>query len=584
MKVLGIGDGFGVGAVLVEDGVVRFAISEERLSRIKNHSGYYHGFPNRSIELTLGATDTDPESIDEIALSNFAFPPVFLRLLALHRSRPLGDKEFLDRHEFSQTVNSRLYSVFSERRSDSPLARSSIAVYRRALARKLRRSFGLDRPIVFHDHHRCHAASAYFTQAEDDCLAVTLDCHGDGLSGSVSVASKGKLERLAAFPATDSLGSFYAAVTHHLGFQHHRHEGKVTGLAAYADPEVAGADMRRMISYDPEKRRIETNLGRNQFTSIARIGSFLSKPYSREEIAAAAQNHLEQIVLRVVGDLLEQTGKRKVLLAGGIFGNVKLNQRINELPGVDYLWIHPGMGDEGQPVGAALAACAERGAYRLERIDDVFWGPDFGEGEFVKALASSGFQYERCPDIEMRVAEQLARKKIVARCSGRLEFGPRALGNRSILFHAGDPSANDWLNKALQRSEFMPFAPATLRSRAVDCYKNVESADYAATFMTVCFDCHPEFVERCPAVVHVDATARPQLVDERNQPAFFRILTEYERLTGIASVINTSFNIHEEPIVCSPDDALRAFATARLDHLALGDYLVSRSDEGGASG
>jgi carbamoyltransferase len=174
------------------------------------------------------------------------------------------------------------------------------------------------------------------------------------------------------------------------------------------------------------------------------------------------------------------------------------------------------------------------------------------------------------------VAELLARRRIVARCDGALEYGPRALGNRSILFHAGDPSVNDWLNKALRRTEFMPFAPATLARRAARAYRNLASAQVAAAFMTVCFDCEPDFSRQCPAVVHVDGTARPQLVDEHGSPRFAAILAEYERLTGIASLINTSFNIHEEPIVCTPQDALRAFATASLDYLALGPWLVSR--------
>jgi carbamoyltransferase len=574
--VLGIGDGFGAGVALVEDGRVRFAASEERFSRIKNHSGYYHGFPDRSIACALESTGWEPASVDAIAISNFAFPPVPLRLLALSRSRPVGDLEFLDRHEFSQAVNSRLYSVFSERPSSSLLARTSIAVYRQALARKLFAQFGLDAPIEFVDHHRCHASSAYFTQAEDDCLVVTMDCHGDGLSGSVSIAAGGALKRIASFPANASLGSFYAAITNHLGFQHHRHEGKVTGLAAYGDPRVALEDMRRMIRYDPEQRRFHTALGRNQFTAIARAASFLSRDYSREEIAAAAQLHFEQIVVEVIRGFLAHTGRRRVLLAGGLFGNVKLNQRINELPEVEYLFVHPGMGDEGLPVGAALALAAERDDYALERIANVFWGPSHSEATIEKALAGVDLPAERCDDIEWRVASLLAERRIVARCDGALEYGPRALGNRSILYWAGDPTVNDWLNRALQRTEFMPFAPATLRSRAPDAYVNLASAEYAAGFMAVCFECTPEFKDQCPAVVHVDGTARPQLVDEHGTPGFFAILTEYERLTGIASVINTSFNIHEEPIVCTPQDALQAFATARLDHLALGPYLVSR--------
>jgi carbamoyltransferase len=577
MRVLGIGDGFNAGVALVEDGVVRFAVNEERLSRIKNHSGYYHGFPYASIELAFRAGGWSADSIDQVAVSNFAFPPLPLRVLALSRARPLGDTEFLDQHEFSQTVNSRLYSLVSERVPGSALGRSSTAVYGRLLRRQLQARFGLDRPITFVDHHRAHAASAYYTQPADDCLVLTMDCHGDGLSGSISLGSGGTLRRIHVFPAAHSLGSFYAAITNHLGFQHHRHEGKVTGLAAYGDPNVAAGDVARMISYDPQRRRLTNHLGRNQFINIRRIAAFFSRSYRREDVAAAAQRHLERIVLQIVTDFLAETGKRKVLLAGGVFGNVKLNQRINELPEVEYLAVHPGMGDEGLAVGAALAATAAAGPLAPRAVEDVFWGPGFDDREAEDAVRAAGFPYRREGDIDGVVAQLLAEKRIVARCDGRLEYGPRALGNRSILFHAGDPSVNDWLNKKLRRTEFMPFAPITLRAHGSRCYRKVESAAYSAAFMTVCFDCEPSFTQQCPAVVHVDGTARPQLVDERNQPALHRILTAYERRTGIASVINTSFNMHEEPIVCSPSDALRAFASAELDHLVVGSFLVSRN-------
>jgi carbamoyltransferase len=232
-------------------------------------------------------------------------------------------------------------------------------------------------------------------------------------------------------------------------------------------------------------------------------------------------------------------------------------------------------------VGAALACSAELGVYELARIENVYWGPGFDDAEAERALSGSGFDVERVPDIAQRVAELLANHKIVARCTGRMEYGPRSLGHRSILFHAGDPSANDWLNHKLRRSEFMPFAPATLAASAPGCYRDLASAAYAAEFMTVCFDVEPEFRKQCPAVVHVDGTARPQLVSETSHPDFHRILSGYERLTGIGSLVNTSFNIHEEPIVCSPADAVRAFTTAELDHLALGSFLVSKPTAGG---
>ncbi len=577
MRVLGIGDGFGAGTALLEDGVVKFAVSEERLSRIKNHSGYYHGFPYGSIEMALKSTRWAPESLDHVSIANHAFPPLPLRILALSRNRPLGEKELLSQNEFSQTVNSRLYSLISERESQSLLGKGSTSIYRTMLAKKLKERFQIDKPIVFVDHHRAHAASAYYTQEEDDCLVVTMDCHGDGLSGTVSVGSGGELNRIAKFPASDSLGSFYAAVTNHLGFEHHRHEGKVTGLAALGDPRVAEDDVRQMISYDPRARRLTNRLGRNQFISIRNIARFFTRAYKPEDIAAAAQAHLERLVIQILTDFLSDTGKRKILLAGGIFANVKLNQRINELPEIDYIYVHPGMGDEGMPVGAALASSAAKASFERHCLDNVFLGPGFEDDEIKQTLGASGLPHLYEPNIELAIAKLLANKNIVARFDGRMEYGPRALGNRSILFHAGDPSVNDWLNKKLRRTEFMPFAPATLKERAPASYRNLESASYTAEFMTICFDCSPRFSDLCPAVVHVDGTARPQLVNRNSQESFHKTITEYEKLTGISSVINTSFNIHEEPIVCTPQDAIRAFKMAEFDYLAIGNYLVSRT-------
>ena len=525
MRILGIGDGFGAGIALVEDGAR--SLRRERGTPLAHQepSGYYHGFPERSLRCGFEATGWAPEAIDRDRDLELRLPAAAVAS-ARARAQAPARREGIPRASRVQpdAEQSALQPVLRAPLELASGARLDLGLPGGA-RQEAEEDFGLVAPIVFVDHHRNHAASAYFTQPEDDCIVFTLDCHGDGLSGSVSLASKGRIERIAAFPARDSIGSFYAAITHHLGFKHHRHEGKVTGLAAYADPNIALADMQRMISYDPASGRIQTQLGRNQFASIANIGSFFSRAYTREEIAAAAQAHLEHLVLAIVRQHLQGTGRRKLLLAGGIFGNVKLNQRINQLDEAEYLFVHPGMGDEGLPVGAALACSAELGSYELARIQNVYWGPGFDDAEAERALAGSGFAVERVPDITQRVAELLAAHKIVARCSGRMEYGPRSLGHRSILYHAGDPSANDWLNHKLRRSEFMPFAPATLASHAAACYRDLASAAYAAEFMTVCFDVEPEFRKQCPAVVHVDGTARPQLVTEASHPDFHRILS-----------------------------------------------------------
>ena len=240
------------------------------------------------------------------------------------------------------------------------------------------------------------------------------------------------------------------------------------------------------------------------------------------------------------------------------------------------LFVHPGMGDEGLALGAAFALASARSETTISpgKLSDVYFGPEYGEGETQAAIAQEGLEAGYVPDIEKKVAELISQGQVVARFAGRMEYGPRALGNRSILYGATDPKVNDWLNQRLKRSEFMPFAPVTLEQYADQCYENLEGARYASKFMTVTFDCTAWMKERCPAVVHVDGTARPQLINRETNPSYYRIVDEYRKITGLPSVINTSFNMHEEPIVCSPRDAIRGFLDGGLDYLAIGNFLL----------
>jgi carbamoyltransferase len=210
-----------------------------------------------------------------------------------------------------------------------------------------------------------------------------------------------------------------------------------------------------------------------------------------------------------------------------------------------------------------------------EPIADVFLGPSYTDDEIQRALQLAQLPFTKHSPIEPTIASLIAGGKVVARFNGRMEYGPRALGNRSILYHAKEPEVNQWLNQRLGRTEFMPFAPATLAEHREACYLNTDGCAHAAEFMTLTFDCTEQMKRNAPAAVHVDGTARPQLVTATSNPSFYRILTEYHALTGLPSVINTSFNMHEEPIVCSPDDAIRAFLQGNLDYLAIGDCLVA---------
>jgi carbamoyltransferase len=199
------------------------------------------------------------------------------------------------------------------------------------------------------------------------------------------------------------------------------------------------------------------------------------------------------------------------------------------------------------------------------------------------ALNDAGLRFDRHHDIELEIARLIADNQVVGRFDGRMEYGPRALGNRSILYPAQDPDVNQWLNHRLGRTEFMPFAPATLYEDRHENYLHIDGAEFTAQFMTITFDCTPSMKEQCPAAVHVDGTARPQLVSETSNPSFYRVLSEYKRLTGVSSVINTSFNMHEEPIVCSPEDAIRAFVDGRLDYLAIGPFLATSHERAHAA-
>ncbi len=286
------------------------------------------------------------------------------------------------------------------------------------------------------------------------------------------------------------------------------------------------------------------------------------------------QKILEEELVDIVRPFAEKTKARNLCLSGGIFANVKANAELFRSLGFDEVYIYPHMGDGGLGPGAAL----EFMQAKPEPFDNVYWGPSYSDDEIEQALKSAGGQgltYQRLDDPEARIAELLTEKNVVARFDGRMEFGPRALCNRSILYGADEPEANNWLNKRLGRTEFMPFAPVVMKEHASKLFKGMDGTEHACQFMTIILDCTDWMKERCPAVVHVDGTARPQIVTKEINPSIHRVLSLYEQATGVPVLVNTSFNMHEEPIVCSPEDAVRAYLTSKLDYLAIGPYLAS---------
>jgi carbamoyltransferase len=370
-------------------------------------------------------------------------------------------------------------------------------------------------------------------------------------------------------------------VTHLCGYRATLHEGKITGLAAHGEPRYL--DMfQKLIAFQDGQIR---NIGRLYHSSaIAAMRALLPPDWEHPDLAASIQTHLEEVAVPYVQHWLRASGKRRVCLSGGVFSNVRLNQKIAELPECDAVFVFPAMGDGGLASGAAYCALRDRGV-RLERTDGValphvYLGPDFTDQQIEKALAHSGLPYEPQDDIATTAARLIHEGRVVARFDGAMEYGPRALGNRTIMYHTKDPEVNAWLNKRLHRTEFMPFAPACLAGQEAKLFRWTEAASRSARFMTITLDCSDWMKAHCPAVVHIDGTARPQIVDPEINPGFHAIIERYHELSGIPAIVNTSFNMHEEPIVCTPDDSIRAFVTGGLDNLVIGKFLVSRPDGG----
>ncbi|MFQ3567075.1 MAG: carbamoyltransferase C-terminal domain-containing protein [Aggregatilineales bacterium] len=577
MKVLGLGTEGDSGAAIIEDGRIIAAINEERLARLK----LVTGFPRASILEVLRLSNT---SVDELSAVLIGGKDDLL----VDELEPF-DGWFQYKPSGIGGIIKRSTHLFARYRNELPFLETAYYTLleptfqrrRAGLRQILEAEFGITCPIEFVDHHFCHITSAYYTSGFDDALVISLDGGGDAKSGRVYTVRDGVFESLDETATYNSLGNYYAYVTHMCGFKAMKHEGKITGLAAHGEPKYL--DLLREFIVVEEGRLV--NKGRVVFQSaIDELGRRLPKGWTREDMAASIQVHFEELTASFVQYWARKTGLRKVAVAGGVFANVRVNQVVHELAEVDEIHIHPHMGDGGLAVGAGLAACVPGTLERTmpavrEPIADVYLGTELTDEAILAAFRKFGLEPEAFDGpIEEMVADLLVQGHVVARANGRMEYGPRALGNRSILYQPTDRSVNDWLNHNLRRTEFMPFAPSTLYEERERCFENVAGADHAAEFMTITFDCTPWMRESMEGVVHVDGTARPHLVRKDRNPSFYRIIEAFYERTGLPAIINTSFNMHEEPIVCSAEDCVRAFISGNLDYLAIGNYLVKHPE------
>lgn len=574
--VLGISDSHDAGVAIVsEDGIVA-ALNEERLVRRKMAAG----FPVQCLEQIFSIAKVSPAEIAMVGVAGKSSSGESIPL-----NNDLSDDS--GNHKFSQRVAELIDSV----PGGSRLFTSSLTLnaYRESLVysgharleriRKQLEQFGINAPVVSYDHHEAHLASAYYSGGRADALVISNDGFGDGLCSKVAVGDPHtfRLSTISNNSFYNSLGAYYNYVTEFCGFKKSHHAGKTTGLAAFGNPDKTLPIFEEMIRWHPEQGAY-LNHGKLFGRCLNDIHIRLAG-HNIEDAAAGIQKHCENILTEMVRHYIHRTGRSNVVLVGGVHANVKINQRIAELPEVEHLSVFPNMGDGGLCAGAAFLALNELLPYGFapRQLDHVYLGPKYTVDEMHAALANAKLIFSKAENIPAEVASRLANGKVVARFDGAMEYGPRSLGNRSILYPAINSDVNKWLNQQLKRTEFMPFAPV-LRKEDVDDYLigYDSKTAHAAQFMTLTYNVTPRCKAEAPAVVHVDGTARPQVLDRAVNPDYYDIISEYDKLTGMKVLVNTSFNMHEEPIVCSPADAVRAYQDSNLDTLALGPFIVDK--------
>jgi len=576
MIVLGIIDSKPSSAAILKDGQILSAIAEERLCRMKMASG----MPRQAIKQVMADAGISAKDIDVVAVS---------QRVSVFEPEPIPWNGWFDKnHAGKPRPFEKISGALAPVAGYIPFAQKAHHQIKDIISRKrlaqipefLEREYGIIAPVRYYDHHYCHATSAYFTSNYEKALVVTLDGGGDGLSGSVYQGENGILTRLSAVDSFNSLGNFYSYITHLSGFKAESHEGKITGLAALGKPTYINI-LREFVHYE-EPGQIQYAVPMYHRSALKQIANRLPADFDKADLAASVQLLLEEIGIEFIRYWLRKTGIRSIAVAGGVFANVKFNQRVHELDEVDNFFVHPAMDDSGLAVGGAFAALADETGVEptrlLQRLKNVYFGTSYGDDEIRAAIEAFGFEATYESNITDLVAKLLAEGHVVARFTGRMEYGPRALGHRSILYQTTDPSINDWLNAHLLRTEFMPFAPATLQEYADECYEGLDGARDSARYMTITFNCTEKMRSQSPGVVHVDGTARPQILDPDTAPDFYNIAVAYHQLTGIPSLINTSFNMHGEPIVCTPEDALRSFNEGKLDYLAIGNWMVTNPE------
>jgi carbamoyltransferase len=569
MYILGLTTLGDSAASLIRDGELIAAVEEERFSRVKHHSG----FPYKAIQFCLdhaGITLKDVEHVGHY------WKPWILR----HKAMQAARSAFISREMFRARADRGIVQV-----SDSYLG-----MFKHP--RRLREHFGpSDFKFHYLEHHQTHAASAFFVSPFESAAILTWDGTGEDTTTLFSRGSGNKIEVLDRIKLPHSLGQFYSAVTNYIGFDMFKgDEWKVMGLAAYGEPKY----------YDFFREKVLTTNGRGDFRfNIKVLDHHLAKHYQFPEaivkelgphrkegeeltrhhwdVASSAQKALEDTAIYLVKRIKDMTGEENLCMAGGVAFNSVMNGRIFHETPFKRFYVQPAAGDAGCSLGAAMMVWHQKlGNPRKFQMDHAYWGPGFSNEECRSALDGAGLQFETISDeiLLPRVSKLISEGAIVGWFNGRMELGPRALGARSFLADPRRADMREILNhKVKLREWFRPLAPSMLEEHGTEVF-GVEHHD---PFMITVIQVAEDYKAKIPAVVHVDGTARPQMVSRKTNPRYWQLINEFKKLTGIPMLLNTSFNV-QEPIVCTPQDAINTFRNSSFDALVLENNLVLRED------
>lgn len=544
-------------ASLIQDGKLIAAVTEERFNREK----HYSGFPSQSVEYCLKRGEISLEDIDYVVFYEKPFVK-FERILKTYISSFPKSKEVFVK-QIPNWIKRKIYTK-----------------------KIIRDELDYSGEIIFSKHHQSHAASAFFTSPFEEAAILTVDAAGEKTTTSKGIGKRNNIEINKEIEFPHSLGLLYSTFTAHLGFYVNSGEGKVMGMASYGKPEYYDKIMQDVIdvrsdggfklNMDYFAYHYSERMYSNKF--IEEFGSTRDKERDdfdqrHANLAASIQKVTEKILLRMIEDLYEGTESENLCLAGGVALNCVANGKLEKKSSFENLYVPGAAGDDGASIGAAMYV------YRSlldndkdNHMNNMYWGPEFSNSRIKETLDREEIEYREFKEDEIvqHAAEKIANGEIIGWFQGRMEFGPRALGNRSIIADPTKADIQDTVNEKIKlRETWRPFAPSVIEEKATDYLEGCKKSSFM-------IKAYPVNSDEIPSVTHIDNTARPQTVNKDQNERYYKLISKFEEETGIPVVLNTSFNRRGEPIVCTPEDALNCFQNSGLDLLIMNDILVEK--------